>query len=362
MKLHVVSLPHTQTTSQYLSCAYTQKVIKFCKMMSPYYEIILYSGDQNEVNNVHHVQLLTEQERSGWFGEGFNTALTPFSWDSNEPYWRTMNDRAIQEINPRANEGDYLLLIGGICQKPIADNVPLLSVEWGIGYEGVFAQFCAFESYAWMHYMYAKMGVINGRSYDAVIPNFFDKDDFYVSEGKDDYLLYLGRVVERKGPHVAAMIAERTDRKLVIAGPGGIDYTPGRLRTTEGLNITYPKVEYVGEVDKKERARLLAHAHAVIAPTLYIEPFGGAAIEAMMSGTPVIASDWGAFTETVTPEVGRRFHTLAEAADATFEVQELDANAIRQYAVDNYSLEAVYPHYDRWFKRLSTLWGDGWYS
>jgi glycosyltransferase involved in cell wall biosynthesis len=331
--------------------------------MSPYYEIILYSSEQNEVENVHQIPIIEEAERYSWFGDGFNTVTTPLDWNPEQPYWKTMNKRAIQEIIPRSNEGDYLLLIAGICQKPIADQVGnLIPLEWGVGYEGIFSQYCAFESYAWMHYVYARNNIVNGRSYDAVIPNFFDRDDFQLSESRGDYLLYLGRVVERKGPHVASLIAERLGRKLVVAGPGGIDYTPGRLRTTEGLNMSYDNLEYVGEVDSRTRAELLAGADALIVPTLYIEPFGGASIEAMFAGTPVVASDWGAFTETITPEVGRRFRTLGEAADAVNEAVNLDRAAIRQHAIDNYSLEAIHPKYAEWFTRLQSLWGAGWYA
>lgn len=364
MRLHVVSLPHTQTTSDYLTCAYTMKVVKFCKMMlAEGYEVILYSGEYNEAECTEHVMLIMEHERREWMGgDGFDTALTPFLWDINEPYWYTMNHRAIPEILKRADEHDFLCLIGGSCQSPIAQNVPLMAVEWGVGYEGIFAKYCAFESYAWMHHVYGKLGIVNGRAYDAVIPNFFDPDDFMVdfSGKKSDDLLYLGRVVDRKGPHIAGLIAERLGRKLIVAGPGAKKTKKG-LTTMEGTLIP-GEVEYVGTVDKDHRTTLLAEAACVLTPTIYIEPFGGAAVEAMLSGTPVVASDWGAFTETVPPNVGRRFRTLAEGVVAVEEAVNLDAATIRWFAERRYGLDAVGPRFRTWFDHLETLWDKGWYT
>jgi glycosyltransferase involved in cell wall biosynthesis len=83
----------------------------------------------------------------------------------------------------------------------------------------------------------------------------------------------------------------------------------------------------------------------------------------MMAGTPVIATDWGAFTETVCPGVsGYRFKTLQEGIAAVKNVVTLEPEKIRRYAMERYSLDAVRPQFDRWFKQLDSLWRKGWYE
>jgi glycosyltransferase involved in cell wall biosynthesis len=367
VRFHLLSLPHTQTTSAYLTCAYTSKVVKFCRMMARRgHEVILYSGEHNEAECSEHVMLVTEEERAGWFGDGFDTVLTPLLWDAREPYWMRFNQRAIEELRPRLNwEHDIVCLITGWPMQPILQGLgvaqeqrPVIACEWAVGYEGVMTEFCAFESSAWMHHIYGLRGWRNGRFYDTVIPNFFDPDEFHLAE-KEDYLLYMGRLVGRKGVVIAAKIAERAGMKLVLAGPGATAQAEGSVTapefTIEG------DIEYVGEVGLEERARLMAGARALLCPTLYVEPFGGVCVEAMLSGTPVLTTDFGAFRETVTPDVGGRFSTLAEADVALDHLLNgfTPPAAIRQSAIDRYSLEAVAPQFERWFGQLLGLWGVG---
>lgn len=371
MRLHVVSLPHTQTTGEYLHCAYTQKIVKFTKMMVEQgHEVILYSGEENEAVCTEHVALLTEAEREEWYGLWDpNGLFGNLDWDPSTLPWLCMNGRAIGEIGKRSQPQDTLCLVAGLAQKPISDALPrLMPVEWAVGYEGIVTDgHRVFESYAWMHHIYGLNSMRDGAAYDAVIPNFFDPDDFYAVDdparpAREDFVLFAGRLVGRKGPHVAAAIADRLGRKLVVAGPGAVEHGPGRI-VAPSILIEGKDVEYVGTVNREERASLMARAAAVIVPTLYVEPFGGVAVEAMMSGTPVVASDWGAFTETVQEGVsGYRFRTLAEGAGAVLDAEKLDPAAVQQYALDNYSLAAVGPQFTDHFERLSTLWGDGWYS
>lgn len=368
--LHVCALPHTTLTEKDSSCAYSMKVLKFVPMMQAQgFPVVLYGPDEIECQPDEHVVITTEADRLRWgYGgpRGYDTT-EPFLWDTQQPYWFEANTRAADAIRERMDERDFLCLITST-QGPIADAISPgwkapITVEWGVGYEGIDSRsFRAFESYAWMHHVYGLQRIVNGPAFDQVIPNFFDASQFSVaSKPSKDYLLYLGRVILRKGPHIAAEIAKRVGMPLVVAGPGALEVSEGRIVGTDNVLIE-GDVRYVGPVGFKERNELMSNAAAVIVPTLYVEPFGGVAVEAMFAGAPVLASDWGSFTEIVTEDVGGRFRTLRQATEAFSRVQELSRKKIRQKAVQRFSQEAVGPMFSRWFEQLGTLWEEGWYA
>lgn len=350
LRLHVVALPHTQVARGFECCAYTTKVRRFCRMMSERgHAIFLYGGEENEAPCAEHVVCISEEERCAAVGAR-HYVEAPF--DSSLPHWVAFNTRAAVAIAARAQPRDFLCLIAGVAQRPIADALPrLTAVEFGVGYGGVFAKFRVFESYAWMHTVYGSSARnphdLDGRWFDAVIPNYFEVEDFPAGAGDGGYLLYLGRMIDRKGVGVAVQVCRELGLLLVTAGPGE---RPGYG-------------SHVGVVDPQQRAQLLCGARALLAPTLYLEPFGGVAVEAQLCGTPVIATDWGGFTETVEQGVtGFRCRTLAEFKTAALAAPRLDRGYIRRRAIANYSLEAVAPQYEHYFARLLQLWGNGWYE
>lgn len=93
MRFHVVSLPHTQTTEQYASCAFTEKVRKFCIMMRTIlgHEVFLYSGEYNDAPCNEHVQCLSEAERAAAVGD---THISQASFDWTLPQWVKFNTPA----------------------------------------------------------------------------------------------------------------------------------------------------------------------------------------------------------------------------------------------------------------------------
>ena len=348
MRFHVVSLPHTQTTRAYSHCAYTEKVRKFCDMMSVNHEVFLYSGTDNEAAG-KHIQCISKavQARNGFHGPADTYKI---EWDADLPYWREMNLRAALEISRRRKDGDFLCVISG-SQQVISQCLPEMQcVEFGIGYEGVFAPYRVYESYSAMHSIEAThqggFYKTDTRDFDTVIHNYYDRADFPEPDEKDDYFLYVGRLIGRKGYRIAQDVCDRLHKRLIVCGFGDFD----------GYG------EYRGVVGIEERGKLMSRAQAVFVPTQYLEPFGGVHAEALLCGSPVITSDFGVFTETVTPEVGRRCRSLRDYLQAVEEVQTLDREFIREYALSKFSYEAIRPQYERYFEKLLTVRDEGWYE
>ncbi len=356
MRFHVVNLPHTQVNESYAHCAYTEKVRKFCNMMTLRgHTVYLYASEDSKVSCEENIVCITKEEQKRLIGVNGPEDNLRAKFDPRLAYWQLMNDRAIEGIKKRAEPQDFICLIAGLCQKQIADALPaMMSVEYGIGYGGTFAPYQVFESYAWMHTVYgAKTGgdahTADGRWYDAVIPNYYELKDFPIVKKQDrkDYFLYIGRLIDRKGYKIAVEVCKRLGKRLIVAG--------------QGEKPEYG--EYVGLVDPKQRAKLMSEAQAVFVPTLYIEPFGGVSAEAMLCGTPIITTDWGAFTENnIQGVTGFRCRNFAEFTLAMERVKDLDNSKIRQYAINKFGTDAVAKQYEDYFLNLMTLWNNGWYT
>jgi glycosyltransferase involved in cell wall biosynthesis len=350
MRFHVVSLPHTNTTKEFANCAYTEKVRRFCNMMKSLgHTVYLYAGEQNEADVDELITCLTEEQRlEALNGQHYVHA----SFDNTKPHWQIFIKNAIEQIGKRVEKQDFLCFIGGSTQKPIADAFPShISVEFGVGYGGVFAKHRVFESYAWMHSIYSMFvnpTTVDGKFFDTVINGYFDPEMFPLQENKKDYYLYMGRMINRKGVDIASQACKEMNVPLIMAGPG--DYIP-------------KYGEYVGAVGPEQRADLMGGAIGFLAPTLYIEPFGNVVIEAQACGTPTITTDWGAFTETnVNGLTGYRCRTLDDFCKAIEDVKYLDPKAISDRAKSLYSVDVIAIQYEKYFKDLLKLWGKGWYE
>lgn len=351
MRLHLLGLAHTVTNRDYMPCAYTQKVLKMAHMMTRLgYEVIHYGAEGSAVP-CEHVTVVTRADQETAYGR-YDWRREFFRHDPNDHAYQTFTKNAIREINARKDHEDILLVSFGTYQAPIANAVGLQAVEMGIGYTGCFAKYRVFESYAWMHWLYGKSSEA-ARFYDVVIPNYFDLRDFTLQRKKDDYFCYVGRLIESKGVQIAIDVARELDARLLIAGQG----------TLERFRCDGAKVEHLGTVNAAERDELLGHARAVFVPTLYIEPFGGVAVEAQLCGTPVLTTDWGAFPETVLHGVtGYRCRTFDDFIWGAQHAGDLDPIAIREWAARNFSMERIGPMYAEFLSKVHDLWRGGWYE
>lgn len=364
MRLHIVSLPHAHVSRDVTVCAFTTKTAKFLKMMGQRgHEITLYGGELSEVGDYAElVPIYSDEEQKSWFGDLHPNELPRVagSWQEDSPQFKVTNARAMAALYSRYKKGDIVLLTGGLAQRSITNALPhMLTCEWAAGYSGWYCPYVCFESYAWKHYCYGCQGVHDGRAFDAVIPNFFDLEEWELAPQKEDYLLFVGRLIARKGPNIAADIAAELGLPLVVAGSGMASVEEGLIVCEDGTQIK-GDVQYVGTVGWEVRSKLMGAARALLAPTQYIEPFGAVVVEAMLSGTPSIATDWGSFTEILPAE--RRFNTIAEGCDAVERAMNLPPAVLQAEAISRYSFDAIAPLYEHWFERLLTLWEDGYYQ
>ena len=342
--------------------AFGTKVINMAKILKKLgHYVIFYGVEGSDVECDEFVQVSSKEDLLKTYGEWDKTKI--YKENYGDYCHKIFNDNSIREIKQRKRTGDFLLLCHGTFHKEISDTVQIPdTIEIGIGHRSSFARFRIFESEFQRAWTYGKENKGDGNFYDCIIPGFFDPNDFTYLEKKDDYFLYLGRVISKKGIFVAQQVCEKLGKRLVVAG-FGYDKNANAVdaKAFEDL-LKLPNVEYVGFAGYEKRRELMSKAKALFLPTLYLEPFGYVVIEANMSGTPVITTDFGAFPETVEQGVnGFRCRTFKEFLDAVNNIDNLKPEDCRDWAM-NFTLNKIAPMYKRYFNSILNLaTPKGWY-
>lgn len=324
-------------------CGFSQKTIRFCWMMKQMgHKVFLYSGPENEAVCDEHIVVSTEEDQK--YITAGNHYVYP-SWFAQNPVWIKTNQTVADEIGKRKEKGDFVCILGGNCQKMLADLLPDLKVvEYGIGYEGFFSKWKVFESNVWRSYCVGRwMNDKFPNPHDHVIHAFYDDLEYVRNIPKKPYALFVGRVVAAKGVEDACLACERAGVPLKVAGTGN----PG---------LVGHGAEYLGEVSLKDKLNLMGEAMVLMAPTRSFEPFGNVACEAQLSGTPVISTNWGGFVETVeTGKTGFRCSSISEMVDALKIVNKMDRSYIVNRAIQMFSMRMKMFEYDSYFRNLSLV-------
>jgi len=189
------------------------------------------------------------------------------------------------------------------------------------------------------------------------VPNGIVLDEYQFSHEKDDYLLFMGRLIREKGIIEAIDLAETTGQRLIIAGPTH-DEELFLQEITPRLKQN-PLLHYVGSVGGTIRQELLKHARCLLFPIQWDEPFGLVLIEAMACGTPVLALGKGAV-----PEILERFpqmmcgslpemtHKILHNNDVAYSPNEL-----RKYVGARFSGSRMTDDYLWIYQKVIHQWG-----
>jgi glycosyltransferase involved in cell wall biosynthesis len=191
-----------------------------------------------------------------------------------------------------------------------------------------------------------------------VVRNGIAVDRFRLEPGKEDYVLWLGRICPEKAPHLAIDAAERAGVRLVMAGqvyPFSWHHSYFEKEIRPRLERLGDRVTWVEAPSFEEKAQLLSRARALLLPTLAPETSSLVAMEAMASGTPVIAFPSGALPEIVEDGVtGILVFDVAEMAWAISDANRISPETARRAAEEKFSSKAMTDGYESLYRAIAS--------
>jgi glycosyltransferase involved in cell wall biosynthesis len=184
------------------------------------------------------------------------------------------------------------------------------------------------------------------------IPVHLHKPTYDSTQG---YLAFLGRISPEKRPDRAIAIAREAGIPLKIAAKvDKVDQAYFRDKIEPLLD--QPGIEFIGEINEREKTEFLGAAQALLFPIDWPEPFGLSMIEAMACGTPVLAFNCGAVTEIVEHGVtGVIVDTMEQAVVALPQVLALDRRVVRRRFEERFSATRMAKDYVQVYRALLAL-------
>src|SRR5437764_2469422 len=186
---------------------------------------------------------------------------------------------------------------------------------------------------------------------DAVIYNGLDLAaiPFSPKPSQEAPLLFAGRIAPEKGVEAAIEIAEMAGYRLLMAG-GIYDRRYYSEHIAPRLRQAGERVTYLGQLERLALWKIMGQSLGLLFPIEWEEPFGLTAVEAMATGTPVIAFRRGAAEEIIRHgetgflvEFGERAHAAALVDD----LYDIPRAHCRAHVEANFSLRQMLDAYEQ---------------
>jgi glycosyltransferase involved in cell wall biosynthesis len=185
------------------------------------------------------------------------------------------------------------------------------------------------------------------------VANGIALERFPLRTAKDDYLLWLGRICEEKAPHLAFKVAQRTGRRLILAGQVyPFSYHQEYFAREIDPHLGGP-IQFIDSPSFEYKVELLANASALLVPSLVDETSSLVAMEAMACGTPVLAFRRGALPEVVSDgDTGYVVETLDDLVAAVSRLEAIDPETCRAHVEQHFSAIRMADDYAMLYQRV----------
>jgi len=200
--------------------------------------------------------------------------------------------------------------------------------------------------------------------------NGIDLNEYEFNQNKGEYLLWLGRITEKKGPVEAIETAKKIGIPLKMAAAIDPIDRPFYEEKVKPL-IDGKFISFLGELHGNEKSKLYASALATLYPISWHEPFGLVMAESMATGTPVIAYNIGSVSEIVRDGVtGFIINQQDKSVDLRIQsvgieglvegvkrIGEINRNDCRKWVEDNFTIEKMVDGYEKVYKNVISRQG-----
>lgn len=178
--------------------------------------------------------------------------------------------------------------------------------------------------------------------YAGTVYNATDIDELPFVATPGEYLLMMGSIAPHKNQKDGILTAKKLGKKIILAGKiGNMDYWNKEIAPL----VDGDMVVHKGEMSIQDKAALLGNAQALLFPIVWPEPFGLVMIEAMATGTPVVAYNNGAVSEVV---VDGKTGFVIDASkgvdglvDAVKKIGQIDRAYCRTYVEEHFTVEKM---------------------